>query len=159
MTQVEGAGGARLAGGRRSRVNEDSRPHERPLHDGAAEQIAFGLPGLPGARNFAAAYAHRQGMPDDRVGELLLAVNEVATNAVTHGNGRATMRVWCAGDHLVVEVHDEGHWPLDGATPGATPPGPYATSGMGLWVARRLSSGIDFATGASGTTVTMSFKV
>jgi hypothetical protein len=39
------------------------------------------------------------------------------------------------------------------------PPGPYATSGMGLWVARRLSSSIDFAADDSGTTVTMSFKV
>jgi serine/threonine-protein kinase RsbW len=140
-------------------VNEEPHPHRSSLPRTAVRELTFGLPGLPGARDFAAAFASRHGMREDRVGDLLLAVNEVATNAVTHGDGKATMRIWFCDDHLVVQVYDPGSWQLDGALPGGTPPEPHATSGMGLWVARRLSSTIEFTTGGSGTTVTMRFKV
>ncbi|MDF5755863.1 ATP-binding protein [Spongiactinospora sp. TRM90649] len=140
-------------------MNEDSRPHDGSPAGRSVGRIAFGLPGLPGARDFAESCALRHGMSDERVGDLLLAVNEVATNAVTHGADSATMRVWYTGDHLVIQIHDDGQWATDGQSPGESPPAPLATSGMGLWVARRLSSRIAFDAGRSGTTVTMSFKV
>ncbi|MBB2913022.1 anti-sigma regulatory factor (Ser/Thr protein kinase) [Streptosporangium becharense] len=123
-------------------------------------ELAFCLPDLPDVRDFAAAHAVRSGMSQERLADFLVAVNEVATNAVTHGHAtaKAVLRMWTVGRTLVVEIRDEGHWEPE-TTPGETPPGPYATSGMGLWVARMVSSDIRFTTGASGTSIVMSFKV
>ncbi|MFC0860765.1 ATP-binding protein [Sphaerimonospora cavernae] len=131
-----------------------------PAHvTGSARERGFSLADLPDVREFAADEARRGGMPDDAVGDFLLAVNEVATNAVTHGSTKARLSVWRDGEDLVVGVHDEGRdWRPEGA-PGETPPPENATSGMGLWVARRLSRDIAVETGSGGTTVTMRFPV
>ena len=126
----------------------------------AIAELAFCLPDLPDVRDFAVAQAVRSGMPQERLADFLVALNEVATNAVTHGHAtaKAVLRMWTVGRTLVVEIHDEGRWD-PGPSPGQTPPGPYATSGMGLWVARMVSSAITFETGAAGTFITMSFKI
>ncbi|MFC7643270.1 ATP-binding protein [Streptosporangium lutulentum] len=126
----------------------------------AVAELAFFLPDLPDVRDFAAAQAVRGGMPEEDLADFLVAVNEVATNAVTHGHpsAKALLRMWTVGRALVVEIHDEGRWD-PGAIPGETPPAPYATSGMGLWVARMVSSDITFETGTAGTSITMSFKI
>ncbi|GLW06747.1 hypothetical protein Misp01_18770 [Microtetraspora sp. NBRC 13810] len=121
-------------------------------------EYTFRLADLPRAREFAADSARRHDMGEEFVGDFLIAVNEVATNAVTHGAGKAMIRIWPADGHLVVAVHDDGLW-LPEEPPGQIPPPPNATSGMGLWVARLLSARIAFSTGSSGTTVTMAFKV
>ncbi|MCG5212581.1 ATP-binding protein [Streptosporangium soli] len=139
-------------------MNEGAAPHERLLPGAEARELAFGLPDLPEVRDHAAGYATRNGMPDALVGDFLVAVNEVTTNAVTHGDGKAQIRLFAMSDRIVVEVHDEGHWHPAGP-PGRTPPAAHATSGMGLWVARRLATSITFTTGPRGTTVTMGFEV
>ncbi|MFJ2030135.1 ATP-binding protein [Streptosporangium sp. NPDC087985] len=111
-------------------------------------------------RDFAASHAVRSGMAHESLADFLVAVNEVATNAVTHGHAtaKAVLRIWTVGRTLVVEIHDEGRW-TPGEIPGRTPPEPYATSGMGLWVARMASSDITVETGVAGTFITMFFKV
>ncbi|WP_055482970.1 ATP-binding protein [Sphaerimonospora mesophila] len=125
----------------------------------SAGERGFSLADLPDVREFAAAEARRRGMPDDAVGDFLLALNEVATNAVTHGSTKARLSVWRDGADLVVGVRDEGGgWRPEGV-PGETPPPENATSGMGLWVARRLSKDMKVETGADGTIVTMRFPV
>jgi serine/threonine-protein kinase RsbW len=125
----------------------------------AAKERTFSLADLPDLREFAAAEARRRGMADDALGDFLVALNEVATNAVTHGSTKARLRVWMDGGALLVAVHDDGrHWRPDG-DPGQVAPPENATSGMGLWVARLLSDGIDVATGHHGTTVTMRFPL
>ncbi|GAA0412201.1 hypothetical protein Acor_16260 [Acrocarpospora corrugata] len=126
---------------------------------GGGKEITFSLADLPDVREYAAALARRGGMTEERVGDFLVALNEVTTNAVTHGATKARLRVWYDTGDLVVEVHDEGrHWVLDGV-PGHTPPGENATSGMGLWVARLLSRSLKVDTGDSGTTVVMRFRL
>ncbi|MEV8631298.1 ATP-binding protein [Streptosporangium sp. NPDC051023] len=148
----DGARPARfLASGDRSRF---------PAAGAAVAELAFCLPDLPDVRDFAAARAVQGGMSEEGLADFLVAVNEVATNAVTHGHptAKAVLRMWAVGRTLVVEIHDEGRW-NPRTPPGETPPGPHATSGMGLWVARMVSSDITFETGAAGTFITMSFKV
>ncbi|WP_307845353.1 ATP-binding protein [Planomonospora sp. ID67723] len=137
----------------------DDAPPTSPVRGFLAE-LTFCLPDLPDVRDFAAVHALRGGMAQERLADFLVAVNEVATNAVTHGHAtaKALLRMWTTSDSLVVEVRDEGRWALP-AAPGQTPPAAYATSGMGLWVARMVSSAIDFKTGLDGTVVTMSFAV
>ncbi len=141
-------------------MNDDGHaPSRHRTADGeGAEELTFRVADLPAVRDHAAARARRRGMTEDCVGNVLLAVNEVATNAVTHGSGRARMRLWDHHESLVVEIHDTGHW-VPRTTPGIVPPRVHATSGMGLWVSRMLSDDIRFDTGPRGTTVTMSFQV
>ncbi len=138
-------------------MNEDGvRP---PPADGADKELTFSLADLPGVREFAALQARRRGMAEDAVGDLVVALNEVATNAVTHGAAKARLRMWDDSDDLVVDVHDEGRrWRPEGP-PGHLPPDENATSGMGLWVARLLSKDISVDTGPQGTTVRMRFAV
>ncbi|MBB5131884.1 anti-sigma regulatory factor (Ser/Thr protein kinase) [Thermocatellispora tengchongensis] len=125
---------------------------------GGVREFTFRLADLPAVRDFAASCARRLGYDEDFINDFLLAINEVATNAVTHGADKGEIRIWPGGERrLFVAVHDSGRWAPKG-TPGSTPPAPNATSGMGLWVARKLASSITFATGSTGTTVTMGFE-
>ncbi|MDF5755767.1 ATP-binding protein [Spongiactinospora sp. TRM90649] len=117
--------------------------------------MAFGLSGLAAVRDLAGGFARRLGMGDDWIAGFVLAVNEVTTNAVTHGAETASVRVWDEDGHLVVQVHDDGAWRPSPA--GQAAPGPFPTRGMGLWVARRMASVLDLDTGTAGTTVTMRF--
>src|SRR5690606_10349120 len=111
--------------------------------------IRFGLPDLPRVREFAASGARRLGMHEDAVEDFVIAVNEVATNAVTHGHDHARLRLWCDDGDIVIEVHGEGTW-----KPG---PMPGAVGGMGLSVARLLSSDLTLRIGGEGSTVIMRF--
>ncbi|MEV0968398.1 ATP-binding protein [Microtetraspora glauca] len=142
--------------GRRFRVNEEGVPPSGP---GAAKELTFSLDDLPDVREFAAVQARSQGMREDAVGDFVVALNEVATNAVTHGASEARLRLWGDRDGLVVDVHDEGRVWRPESPPGRVAPPENATSGMGLWVARRLSTDIYVETGSNGTTVTMRFSV
>ncbi|GLW96784.1 ATP-binding protein [Microtetraspora sp. NBRC 16547] len=130
-----------------------------PSVPGTAEELTFSLADLPDVREFAAVRARSRGMPEDAVGDFVIALNEVATNAVTHGAPEARLRVWGDSDGLVVDIHDDGREWRPGSPPGRVAPPENATSGMGLWVARRLSTDICVNTGSNGTTVTMRFSV
>ncbi|MFG1876147.1 ATP-binding protein [Sphaerisporangium sp. NPDC049003] len=149
-------------------MNEDEVPPPRFLTDGsgpsplpsgaAVREMTFCVGDLPDVRDFAALQARRAGMVEGDIGDYLVAVNEVATNAVTHGAAKARVRVWCEGGDLLVDVHDDGHW-IPGEAPGMIAPHDYSTSGMGLWVARRLTKKLTLKTGANGTNVVMRFKL
>ncbi|MGN9780377.1 ATP-binding protein [Nonomuraea sp. ZG12] len=112
-------------------------------------RLRFRLPDLPRVREFAESGARDVGMSEESVHDFVIAVNEVATNAVTHGAGDAQVRTWADSGDLVVEVHDEGDWKA-GPTPGAV-------GGMGLWVARLLSADLTLRIGGRGSTVIMRF--
>ncbi|WP_250562774.1 ATP-binding protein [Sphaerisporangium fuscum] len=118
--------------------------------------MTFCVGDLPDVRDFAALQARRAGMAEEAIGDFLLAINEVATNAVTHGTAKARLRVWLDGGDLVIDVHDDGYWVPD-ELPGMTAPHDYSTSGMGLWVVRRLVKELLLRTGPAGTNVIMRF--
>ncbi len=133
-------------------MNEDVEPqtgYTSPPPGAPVRRFRFRLPDLPRVRQFAEDEARDAGMPEEAIGDFVIAVNEVATNAVTHGADRATLRTWTVNGDLVVEVHDEGTW-----KPG---PMPGAIGGMGLWVARLLSSDLTLRVGSGGSTVIMRF--
>jgi serine/threonine-protein kinase RsbW len=113
------------------------------------KRLDFTLTDLPRVRHFAASEARAAGMSEEAVGDFVIAVNEVATNAVTHGTTDARMRIWAENDDLIVEVHDEGTW-----KPG---PMPGSVGGMGLWVVRLLTADLSLQVGGVGSTVTMRF--
>ena len=150
-------------------MNEDEVPSPRFLTDGGGfatpppsgatyREMTFCVGDLPDVRDFAALQARRAGMPEGDIDDYLVAVNEVATNAVTHGAAKGRLRVWRDGADLLIDIHDDGHW-TPAEPPGMVAPHDYSTSGMGLWVARRLASELTLRTGPGGTDLRMRFPL
>lgn len=83
------------------------------------------------------------GFDPDRVGELELAISELLTNAILHGGGGATMRVW-TGDTLECIVDDSGVG-SDDVLLGFGPPSLGATGGYGLWCARQVFDQVELS--------------
>lgn len=91
---------------------------------------------LQDVRRAVRRLAGAAGFTDDRTEDVVLAVNEVATNAVEHSGPAAELHVWATGGGLVCEVHDTGV--LADPLPGMASPHPSEPRGRGLWIARQL---------------------
>lgn len=65
-----------------------------PAPPGDAETIALHPGNLDMLRHFVASHSRRAGLGEDRIQDLLLAVNEVATNTLIHTAVPGTLRVW-----------------------------------------------------------------
>jgi anti-sigma regulatory factor (Ser/Thr protein kinase) len=76
------------------------------------------------------------GLSRSRAQDFVLAVNEVASNAVEHGRGLRRLRMWHRPGRVICEVHDNGS--LANPLPGLIPPHPNNPRGRGLWIARQL---------------------
>jgi anti-sigma regulatory factor (Ser/Thr protein kinase) len=116
-------------------------------------ELSFGLQELTGVRRTLWSFARDAGMAGWRADELVLAVNEITTNAVIHGEPPTTLRVWHGDDEIVVEVADAGDGIRDALAGQLTPP-PTNLGGRGLWLTRLLSDAVDVRTG-EGSAVTI----
>lgn len=108
---------------------------------------------LAAVREEVARAARAAGCDGDRVDDVVLAVNEVATNALEHGTGDPHLDLWTgpAPRGLVCEVHDEGE--LTDLLPGLRAPHPSDPRGRGLWIARQLCDLLHVWNDAAGTHV------
>ena len=119
--------------------------------------------------------ASRTGFPDHRVEDVVLAIHELAANAVHHGAGAGRLRIWNVAGALHCRVDDGALASGDPATPGAghqdgqapeteSPPSPgavsswLATPGHGLWVVRQVADQLQVTSGAQGTSATVTFS-
>ncbi|WP_117213322.1 sensor histidine kinase [Allorhizocola rhizosphaerae] len=105
-----------------------NQPLERAPAD-AFKQV-FGWTDLSWLRQIVTAEARRAGLTAAQVAGLQLAVTEAATNAVRHGGGAGTLRMWHDGGHLVLDVNSPKAFPDLSA--GRLRPAPDAPSGRGL---------------------------
>jgi serine/threonine-protein kinase RsbW len=115
------------------------------------DEMDFTVDHLPGVRRFVATRARGCGLDEDSVGDLVIAVNEIATNGVRHGSPKAELRMWAADNRVYAEIRDKGHWVPSDA--GDDPPSSDAEGGMGLWVTRQICSAVHITTGDQGTVV------
>ncbi|HEX4818273.1 MAG TPA: sensor histidine kinase [Nonomuraea sp.] len=120
-----------------------------PPPEGAADIPFDG--DLPGMRRRVTAAAGRLGLPEVRIDHLLLAVNELASNALEHGGGHGRIRLWAEGAFVVCDVSDPGR--MDARLPGYVPPELAAPRGHGLWVVRQLCELLEIRTGEYGTRI------
>lgn len=128
------------------------RPATAPLLLGPPDvRVRFSAWQLCEVRSVVARAAAVAGFDRARVEDVVLAVNEVATNAVEHGAPEAELSVWQDRTGLVCEVHDRGV--LADPLPGLRPPHPADTRGRGLWIARQLCDVLHVWTDADGTHV------
>ena len=117
----------------------------RPAGDPEAE-LTFGLADLPAMRRTIRSLAIEAGLPHERADELVLAVHEIATNAVVHGRSPASLRVWRADREIVFEVSDGGEGIKD-ALAGQLTPAAAGPGGRGLWLARLLADAVEISNG------------
>ncbi|HYU60561.1 MAG TPA: sensor histidine kinase [Solirubrobacterales bacterium] len=126
-----------------------------PERDGPpAAAIAIEFSELGALRRVVAREAVAAGLDLERAADLVLAVNEVATNALVHGAQPATLRVWRDSAALVCEVSDAGGG-IDDPIAGQLEPALGRAGGCGLWTARLLCDSVEYRAGASGSAVAL----
>jgi anti-sigma regulatory factor (Ser/Thr protein kinase) len=128
---------------------------------------------LYAVRATVAAHASAAGIPASRIRDVVLAVHELAANAVRHGAGQGRMRLWITGDGIRCEVADAGAGASEVADAGARPSGPHGDGadagshdaarwpveqGHGLWLVRKVADQASLDTGPSGTVAVIDFR-
>ncbi|MGV9978940.1 ATP-binding protein [Micromonospora wenchangensis] len=107
-------------------------------------------------RHSVSSCAHAAGLAGQRLDDFVLAVNELITNAVRHGGGRGSLRLWRRPGELVCEVSDHGSGISEQRLDDRSRPAPDTAGGWGLWLARELSDAMEVESGSAGTTVRIS---
>ncbi|WP_037559204.1 sensor histidine kinase [Spirillospora albida] len=126
--------------------------YNRPLPEPpAAVALHFELGALPLVREFACAHAARLGLSPAAVGDLELAVNELAANSCVHGGGSGALRIWAEDGHVVCEIRDAGTItdPLAGRRPAEMSP----HGGRGILLVNHLADLVRVHTGPEGTAI------
>lgn len=118
-----------------------------------SEELGVDRTTLSALRGFIEGRAAKAGLDDERVDDLVYAVNEVVTNSICHGEGRARVSFWTGQDDRSVtcEVRDRG-WIRDPLA-GRIAPHPDRPSGRGLWLVNQLCDLVQLRSSPAGTTV------
>lgn len=124
-------------------------PLDAPPADALRASVTSG--GLVRARAFVRATAARFRLPADRVDDLVLAVNEVVTNSIRFGGGRAELAMFTDVGAVVCDVRDSGR--LTDPFVGRIAPLPDATGGRGMWLVNQLCDLVQVRSGEGGTAV------
>jgi anti-sigma regulatory factor (Ser/Thr protein kinase) len=107
-------------------------------------------------RRAVAEWAARAGLRGQRAGDFVIAVHEIAANAVRHGSPLARLVLQIAGGTVAqAEICDSGHWPA--GAPAA--PAPGESGGRGLPLARQVCDQVTIRRGAGGSTVTLQMSL
>ena len=107
---------------------------------------------LASLRGFMTSYATWAGAVPHSVRRFVQALDEVATNAIEHGDGSRVVRIWTRPRSMVCEVSDTGAGRCDPMA-GHLPPRPGRAGGCGLWLARQFCDLVEMRSDATGTVV------
>lgn len=111
--------------------------------------------GLSALRAVVHDRAAQAGLPTERVGDLVVAANELATNVVSHGEGNGELRMWTDDSWLVCEVANAGR--VEDPFAGRRSPRAEDTTGRGLWMVNQLCDLVELRSNPSGTSVRLRF--
>ena len=143
-------------------MTDDARRRPRPgasvaASDGESLTLdqAFDGDSLYALRAAVAAHGSQAGLSEGRTRDLVLAVHELAANAVRHGAGQGRLRLWAAHDAVRCEITDEG---APGEADAADAARWQAEPGHGLWLVRRIADSASVQSGASGTVAAVIFR-
>jgi anti-sigma regulatory factor (Ser/Thr protein kinase) len=123
-----------------------------PTH---AAVLRFDESTLAAVRAATARHTRCAGLPEADVDDLVLAVDEVASNSVRHGGGSGTIWLWSEADAIAAQIHDGGH--LSDPLAGRLPPPPASPGGHGLVIVNLLCDLVRRHTGDAGTTTLLHY--
>jgi anti-sigma regulatory factor (Ser/Thr protein kinase) len=124
----------------------------------------FDTGALAGLRQVVLGYAAACGMPEDRAIDVMLAVHELAANAVRHGPGHGWLRIHVTASTLRCEVSDPGPSSRDGRAGGTGGQAPGAVpwpveQGHGLWLVHTAADHVRVTSGPHGSLITVVFTL
>jgi anti-anti-sigma factor len=117
----------------------------------------FDKDSLYALRAAVAAHGSRAGLAEGRLGDLVLAVHELASNAICHGAGHGRLRIWMTTGTLRCEVSDDGPAQAAGQDDGGVafdvrdPAQWNIAPGHGLWMIRQIADQVSMRGGSAGT--------
>ncbi len=117
----------------------------------SVRELTFTADDLGVLRRFLSEWSAREQLHAEANQELVLAVNELATNSVRYGGGHGTLLLWREQDQLVCEVRDAGH--IQDPLIGRSRPAPQQHTGRGLWLVHELCDLVQIRSSASGTVI------
>ena len=86
-----------------------SRPRAAARAGRETAELRFAHGDLANVREFLASARSAAGIEGRRLADLVLAVDELATNSLRYARGEGTVRTWRENGSLLVEVADDGH--------------------------------------------------
>lgn len=117
--------------------------------------MRFSIEDLRQVRQVTARWAAVAGLPAGRAMDFVIAVHEIAANAVLHGSAAARLALRIAtGNTVEAVVRDEGRW-----WPPAAETGGGEHGGMGLPLARKVCDAVVIQAGNCGTTVILRMRL
>jgi anti-sigma regulatory factor (Ser/Thr protein kinase) len=145
--------GVAMASGDYRGLDGAAGPFAAPLPDppGRPPELRFGPGSLGRLRALVARYGAVAGLGEARTADLVLAVDEVATNSLRHGGGRGTLRIWREDGAVVCEVRDAGR--IEDPMAGRERPAPDGDGGRGLWMVNQLCDLVQLRTFPTGAVV------
>jgi anti-anti-sigma factor len=128
---------------------------------------AFDAGSLYTLRAAVAAHATQAGLAPGRADDLVIAVHELAANAVRHGAGHGRLRIWRSDQALRCEITDDGLPDAKDAQdaqdapaePETQPPQWRTEPGHGLSLVRQIADHTSLSSGRDGTSATISFAL
>lgn len=107
-------------------------------------------------RGVVAGDAVAASLGPERRADLVFVINEAATNAIRHGDGHCTTRLWSDDGMVVSEVLTSS--PLPDALAGRRRPDTSAASGRGLWLINQLCDLVELRSDNEGTRLRMHLR-
>jgi anti-sigma regulatory factor (Ser/Thr protein kinase) len=151
-------------------------PGGRRRDDAVAPSVLdqrFDANSLSALRAAAQACAARAGMPAERATDFVIALHELAANAVRHGAGSGRLRIWDHIGALYCRVDDDGPAATrpESAHGGAGTDGADSGAGQnradrwprerghGLWLARQVADQMTLRSDSRGTIAVITFSM
>ena len=123
----------------------------------SAEEMGFSSLSLAHVREAVAAFATQADLAVEGTQQLVLAVDELASNSIRHGGGAGVLRYWRERELLVCEVEDGGR--IEDPLVGRVRPEPEAFGGRGVWLVNQLCDLVQVRSGIAGSVVRVHKRV
>ncbi len=119
----------------------------------------YNYDGLADLRRFVEAGATQAGLPPAQVQDLVLAVNEVATNTLVHTEDPGVVHLWAdpATSEVVCDLCDHGQ--IMEPLAGRIAPSPDSRHGWGLWMVNQVCDLVEMRSGGWGTNIRMHMRL
>ncbi|MDQ1599259.1 MAG: hypothetical protein QOD68_733 [Actinomycetota bacterium] len=125
----------------------------RPLPPAPTEalELVFTVGDLAAVRRVVERFSVAEGLAECTTDDLVLCVDEMASNSLLHGGGDGVLRMWREPTEVICEISDAGS--IADPLVGRENPAVDRLGGRGLWMANQLCDLVQVRSGAFGTVV------